>query len=743
MNVEPYSSFASVGSDHRIVTVKLRLSLRVPKTPPPKTRYDWKLLKHDEELRSNFTLELRNKYNELFDENSDATEQYAALVQAKDHAAEVTIPVLPKGKLERHSNNPKVIAARKKINDLTHRYSVNKSKVIRKRLQEAKHDLEQQYKVLEQEYLTSLIEETEKEFKASNTARAWKVVNTITNRKKMAAGKLKGKTPEARKEQWLEHFRNLLGTPDTNPPIDDIPPIFDNVSIEDGAFTLKELKDAKKQLRFGKAPGEDGILPEMLKVVDIDDIILKISNKFYMDNQMPDQLGIMNLLPLPKSGDLSKTGNYRGIALTSLVMKTINRMILNRLRPVIDPLLRGNQSGFRPGRSTVAQVLALRRVIEESLKNNLTAVLVFIDFKKAFDSLNHETMFKILSAYGVPARMLNAIKLCYQNLSAKVVSPDGDTDIFKIHAGVMQGDTLAPFLFVTVLDFALRRAIKGKEEELGLTIKKRQSSRVGASKLCDLDFADDIVLMSDTVQQAQQLLLNVEKECKGVGLMLNSGKTKSMFINLEYEQLTNEKGDTILQALTEKGEQDFLYLGSWCDKYRDISTRKALAWRSLNKLDKNWKSNLDEYLKVMLFRATTETILLYGSQTWALTSAEERELNGTYTRMLRKIKNIDWQAKLTNKQLYGKLKPITDTIRERRLRLAGHVHRDQSSPAHKTILWQPKHGAPARGRPTTTLVDTLLKDTNLNNTADLDACMTNRTVWKKICGARGGCPEQK
>ena len=172
MNVEPYSSFASVGSDHRIVTIKLRLSLRVPKTPPPKTRYDWKLLKHDEELRSNFTLELRNKYNELFDENSDATEQYAALVQAKDHAAEVTIPVLPKGKLERHSNNPKVIAARKKINDLTHRYSVNKSKVIRKRLQEAKQDLEQEYKVLEQEYLTSLIEETEREFKASNTARA-------------------------------------------------------------------------------------------------------------------------------------------------------------------------------------------------------------------------------------------------------------------------------------------------------------------------------------------------------------------------------------------------------------------------------------------------------------------------------------------------------------------------------------------------------------------------------------------
>ena len=559
----------------------------------------------------------------------------------------------------------------------------------------------------------------------------------------MTSGKLKGKTPEERKEQWLVHFRNLLGTPDTNPPIDDIPPIFDNVRIEDGAFTLKELKEAKKQLRFGKAPGEDGILPEMLKVVDIDDIILKISNKFYMDNQMPDQLGIMNLLPLPKSGDLSKTGNYRGIALTSLVMKTINRMILNRLRPVIDPLLRGNQSGFRPGRSTVAQVLALRRVIEESLKHNLTAVLVFIDFKKAFDSLNHETMFKILSAYGVPTRMLSAIKLCYQNLTAKVISPDGDTDIFKIHAGVMQGDTLAPFLFVTVLDFALRRAINGKEEELGLTINKRQSRRLGAETICDLDFADDIVLMSDTVEQAQKLLTNVEKECKGVGLMLNSSKTKSMFINLEYEQLKNEAGDIILQALTEKGDQDFLYLGSWCDKHRDISTRKALAWRSLNKLDKIWKSNLDEYLKVLLFRATTETILLYGSQTWALTAAEERDLNGTYTRMLRKVKNVGWQDKITNVKLYGNLTPIVETIRERRLRLAGHVYRDHSSPAHKTVLWQPKHGTVARGRPTTTLVDTLLKDTNLKNTTDLDACMMNRTVWKQMCGTRSNSFDRK
>ena len=84
-------------------------------------------------------------------------------MQAKDHAASTTLPLIPKGKLHRHSNNPQVVTARKRLNDLMHRYSINKSKVFRKRLQEAKNDLEEQNKTLEHDYLTSMIAETEKE----------------------------------------------------------------------------------------------------------------------------------------------------------------------------------------------------------------------------------------------------------------------------------------------------------------------------------------------------------------------------------------------------------------------------------------------------------------------------------------------------------------------------------------------------------------------------------------------------
>ena len=94
-------------------------------------------------------------------------------------------------------------------------------------------------------------------------------------------------------------------------------------------------------------------------------------------------------------------------------------------------------------------------------------------------------------------------------MKAKVKSPDGDSDYFNIHAGVMEGDTLAPYRFVLVLDYAMRKATEGKEEYLGLTIKKRQYKTVSGSSIKDLDFADYIALLSNDIEQARTRLRNV------------------------------------------------------------------------------------------------------------------------------------------------------------------------------------------------------------------------------------------
>ena len=137
----------------------------------------------------------------------------------------------------------------------------------------------------------------------------------------------------------------------------------------------------------------------------------------------------------------------------------------------------------------------------------------------------------------------------YQNTMAKVTSPDGETDLFEILAGVLQGDTLAPYLFVIVLDYALREAIDGKEEELGFHLDRRRSRRIGPKVLVDLDFADDIALLSNEIKQAQELLLRVEESVGKVGLKMNTGKTTFMTFNCKNEVAIKTSNNTELEKV--------------------------------------------------------------------------------------------------------------------------------------------------------------------------------------------------
>ena len=109
-----------------------------------------------------------------------------------------------------------------------------------------------------------------------------------------------------------------------------------------------------------------------------------------------------------------------------------------------------------------------------------------------------------------------------------------------------------------------------------------------------------------------------------MGLSLNAKKTKAMFFNVQQENIETIDGKKIKHAVVEKtGEQDIKYLGSWvCSKERDINVRKALACQSLHKLKNIWKNILASKIELQLFRATTKTILLYGSTTWSLTTEE-------------------------------------------------------------------------------------------------------------------------
>ena len=99
--------------------------------------------------------------------------------------------------------------------------------------------------------------------------------------------------------------------------------------------------------------------------------------------------------------------------------------------------------------------------------------------------------------------IMTVISILYKDTEAQVITPDGDTEFFEILAGVLQGDTLAPFLFIIALDYALREATS--ETHTGFTLTPRQSSRQVATYITDTDFVDDLALISDSLEEAQLL----------------------------------------------------------------------------------------------------------------------------------------------------------------------------------------------------------------------------------------------
>ena len=136
-------------------------------------------------------------------------------------------------------------------------------------------------------------------------------------------------------------------------------------------------------------------------------------------------------------------------------------------------------------------------------------------------------MFEIQDLYGIPQEMVNAIKVLYTETKARVLTSDGETDTFDMVSGILQGDTLAPFLFIVVLDYVLRISLDAGYKK-GLLIHPRRSRRHPSVHVTDLDFTDDLAITSDTVQNVEELLHAVEEAAAYVGLHCNTTRIHTL-----------------------------------------------------------------------------------------------------------------------------------------------------------------------------------------------------------------------
>ena len=166
---------------------------------------------------------------------------------------------------------------------------------------------------------------------------------------------------------------------------------------------------------------------------------------------------------------------------------------------------------------------------------------------------------------------------------------------------VLQGGTLAPYLFIICLDFVLRTSID-KIRENGFELTKKRSRRHPAKTITDADYADDIALLANTPNQAETLLHSLERAAAGIGLHVNAHKTEYMYYN--------QTGDiSTLDGTSLKLVDKFTYVSS---TKKDINTRLTKAWAAIDRLSIIWKSDLTDKMKRSFFQAVVVSILLYG-----------------------------------------------------------------------------------------------------------------------------------
>ena len=402
-----------------------------------------------------------------------------------------------------------------------------------------------------------------------------------------------------------------------------------------------------------------------------------------------------------------------------IIKEFYNALLRNRIEPKIDNIIRKNQNGFRRNRSTTSQILTIRRILEGVQAKKLLATLLFVDFTKAFDSIHRGKMEQIRLAYGLPKETVAAITILYKNTKVKVRSPDGDTEYFDIVAGVLQGDMLAPYLFIICLDYVLRTSID-KIRENSFELTKKRSRRYPAKTITDADYADDIAIVANTPNQAETLRHSLERAVAGIGLHVNAHKTEYMCFN--------QAGDiSTLDGTSLKLVDKFTYLGSSVSSTeKDIDSRLTKASTAIDKLSITRKSDLTDKLKRSFFQAAVVSILLYGCTTWTLT----KKIDGNYTRMLRAILNKPWRQHPTSHQLYGHMPPITKTIQVRRTRHAWHCWRSRDELISELLLWTPIYGRAKAGRPARTYIQQLCEDTGCSS-EDLPVAMNDSEKWRE------------
>ena len=207
------------------------------------------------------------------------------------------------------------------------------------------------------------------------------------------------------------------------------------------------------------------------------------------------------------------------------------------------------QAGFRQGRGTRDHIANIRWIIELARERRKSVYFAFIDYTKAFDSVDHELLWS-LNNMGAPRHTISLLKNLYANQEAQVRLELGETKWFPISKGARQGCILSPSLFNLYAEMIIRNALG--DNETGV--------KIGGQTISNLRYADDTTILAETSADLKHLLEVLESEGNRAGLRLNASKTKIMSTDQLFSS-TFSVGNNVIEIV-----DSFNFLGSIISK---------------------------------------------------------------------------------------------------------------------------------------------------------------------------------
>ena len=369
-----------------------------------------------------------------------------------------------------------------------------------------------------------------------------------------------------------------------------------------------------EEIKSFEAAGTNNIPGEMFtkSPKELKEIWRLILKNCWNENWVPEEWRMTNIILLSKNELTEFMSYYRPIALAQVEMKLYTNIIYEKLAKYCadNDILEDLQFGSRKGRSAAQALVTFRQVIDDAIENNKELYVMYLDFAKAYDSVEHEMLERTLMYYKVPKTMIDMIMNLYKDNKANIYTPHGITEnSIRIENGVKQGDTLSPLLFILFINPLLTKLRKSK---LGYKFGEKERITVP-----NVTYSDDNTLMTSSEEEMNSMTEIVIDFCKQTGIRLNptkcvytfkneSGKCSPIEIqNYEVNPVDGEQAQRLLGiefALNQKFEtQQKKSLAQlrgdvWRTEDRNLFTRQRIKIINLMYIPKiSYRMNIIEY----------------------------------------------------------------------------------------------------------------------------------------------------